>query len=58
MILVKNPHFFHSWSVLARIDQEKMFTDVLNKKKTTLPMMMTVMMMRIDCTLVFPPSCL
>ena len=33
MILVKNPHFFHSWSVLARIDQEKMFTDVLNKKE-------------------------
>ena len=33
MILVKNPHFLHSWSVLARIDQEKMFTDVLNKKE-------------------------
>ena len=45
MILVKNPHFFHSWhagadyfgscswSVFARIDQEKMFTDVLNKKE-------------------------
>ena len=33
MILVKNPHFFHSWSVLARIDQEKMFSDVLNKKE-------------------------
>ena len=33
MILVKNTRFFHSWSVLARIDYEKMFTDVLNKKR-------------------------
>ena len=44
MILVKNPHFFSqlagadyfgscSLSVLALIDQEKMFTDVLNKKE-------------------------
>ena len=69
MILVKNPHFFHSWQepiisapVVCQFwpesTKKKCLLMFWIKKKTTLPMMMTVMMMRIDCALVFPPSCL
>ena len=69
MILVKNPHFFNSWqepiTSAPVVDQfwpestkKKCLLMFWIKKKTTLPMMMTVMMMRIDCALVFPLSCL